>query len=189
MNLIKDTTATIMGALVELTKRASGIDTDAKLTELAKEIRKLREDNKVLQEKYERLYSSYEDKEARESIRTGTPLQNSTRVEEKSQKMDKDGLQKASLPLKGGEALRNPGKENPSRSRPSKNGENLGRKREQRVPRLPIGGETLSPQGEEREMEMEVETVGNDQGTASFFQKEDFPRLGKREIRGTSPRL
>lgn len=46
VNLIKDITATIIGALIELTKRASGIDTDAKLTELAKEIRKLRKDNK-----------------------------------------------------------------------------------------------------------------------------------------------
>jgi len=107
------------------------VSTQTKLTEFAKEIRKLREDNKVLQEKYERLYSSYEDEEARESIRTGTPLQNSARVEKKSQKRDKDGLQKASFPIKSGDALRNPGKENPRHSRPSKDGENLGGKREQ----------------------------------------------------------
>lgn len=180
VRLFKNTVASIRGALVELAERASGANTDARLDELFDEVKKLKEDNQRLQDRYDRLYSSYQDKEARECIRTGTTLE-SIQTRGKTTEKRKNEPQRTSLPLESGEAQSDPGKETPSRPRPSADGEKLGGKRELRDPLPPRGGRSLKKR--------KMETAGNNQMT---FNEKDFPKLGRKKIQknqGNKPKI
>lgn len=124
-------------------------------------MKRLTKENQKLQEEYNRLLRVFEEKEERESVKTGIPLEQLRKgFLIKTERGGKDGLKRAPHPPKDVEALANPGEGNPSLSRPPIGGETLGGKRGQKASLPSENGEALNPQtGEEMEVEILLERM------------------------------